>query len=179
MPTTEVRVPVFLTESKERVLRAVANVLDVEVSSCVEEGSGDERFVVIRCLSNDFKPLEKLRSLLRAYRILDAARSYLERGLRDGTLRFYLNKQAAYAGKVSFCTYEFGESPLGAITISVHLEECDSEKFLNWLAPRTHQGKPVGREQSVLGAVQPGLNIARLEFAEAENPGRARLDEDH
>lgn len=148
MPSVEVRAPVFLTEDRERVLRALTNVLSLEASSCLDERVEDERFIIIRCYAGSLKPLEKLRSLLRSLQILDAARSYLERGYRDSVVRFYLNKQAAYAGRVSFCTYEFGESPLGAITVSVYLDECNVEKFLNWLAPRTLQGKPVMEEDS-------------------------------
>lgn len=148
MPAVEIRVPVFLTEDKDRVLRALANVLSVDFAKCSEAAAPEEEGFIFECVSESFKPLEKLRSLLRAQRILDAARVYLEKGYSEGVVRFYLNKQAAFIGKVSFCTYEFGESPLGAITVTVYLGGCDPEKFMNWLAPRTVHGTPVAEESS-------------------------------
>lgn len=146
MPVVEIRVPVFLTEDKERVLKAIANVLHMDLMKCREVKAPEEDSFILECTSESFKPLEKLRSLLRTQRTLDAARTYLEKGYSGGVVRFYLNKQAAYTGKVSFCAYEFGESPLGAITVTVHLEGCNPEKFMNWLAPRTVQGVPVAEE---------------------------------
>lgn len=139
--------PIFLTEDKERVLKALANVIDLEYADCREESGPEEDYQIYRCFSSTFKSLEKLRFLLRVQRILDAARTYLERGRENDEVKFYLNKQAALTGKVSFCTFEFGESPLGAITVTVRLGECDPEKFMNWLAPRTLQGRPVKEEE--------------------------------
>jgi predicted RNA binding protein with dsRBD fold (UPF0201 family) len=44
---------------------------------------------------------------------------------------FYLNKQAAYAGHVSFSAPE-GESPLGPIQVIVETE--NPEQLVDWLA---------------------------------------------
>lgn len=144
----EIRVPIFLTEDKDRVFKALANVLSIEYTKCEEVRMPEEDNFVLRCIGETFDPLEKLRSMMRAQRILDAARTYLEKGSKGNVVKFYLNKQAAYVGKVSFCTYEIGESPLGTIAVIVHLEECDLEKFMNWLAPRTVQGKPIAEEDT-------------------------------
>jgi predicted RNA binding protein with dsRBD fold (UPF0201 family) len=52
---------------------------------------------------------------------------------------FFLNKQAAYAGHVSFSAPE-GESPLGPIQVILETE--DPEQLIDWLA-----GKPEERKK--------------------------------
>ncbi|ABL78097.1 RNA-binding domain-containing protein [Thermofilum pendens] len=148
-----VRAPFYPTESLEKVLSSIFNLFDAPKESCAVVGEGKGRY--IECVFHNHKPLEKFRRLLRQQRILDAARSYVERGLREGEVKFYLNKQAAFAGKVSFCTYEAGESPLGSIIVVIELGKCSPDEFLNWLAPRTVNGKPVG-EVSELKCLEQG-----------------------
>jgi hypothetical protein len=78
--------------------------------------------------------LTKFYNLLRRERIRDAARGVLFKGLGENTIVFYLNKQAAYAGHVSFCQ-PVAESPLGPIKVRI---KCDKPKELvDWLAPKT------------------------------------------
>ena len=52
---------------------------------------------------------------------------------------FFLNKQAAYAGHVSFSAPE-GESPLGPIQVVIETE--NPEQVIDWLA-----GRPEGRKR--------------------------------
>lgn len=68
--------------------------------------------------------LSTLRSLIRQERIRSTARAVLLRNARDQdrVLRIYLNKQAAFMGRVSFCA-PVGESPHGPILIEVETEE--------------------------------------------------------
>jgi len=78
--------------------------------------------------------LSAFHELLRKERILDAARRVLFKGLRGNTVTFYLNKQVAYVGHISFSQSE-GESPLGPIRVEV---QCDRPKeLIYWLAPKT------------------------------------------
>lgn len=137
-----VRTPLFPTEEEERVLKALTQIFP-EIKFRVE-GEGRFREMVGECVCSHC--LEKLRNMLRAQRILDSARSYIFKGRENGFVRFYLNKQAAFAGKVSFCTFEFGESPLGAITVVIELGGEDFGKFVNWLSPATINGRPVNEE---------------------------------
>jgi len=141
-----VRTYIFPTEDNLRVLKAVSNVIDIAETKPLESKEPHENYSVVTWIFDSLKPLEKLRTLLRSQRVLDAARASIERGLWERGVKFYLNKQAAYAGKASFCSTEFGESPMGAITVIVFLEGCDPQKFLNWLAPKTKQGVPVEEE---------------------------------
>ena len=77
-------------------------------------------------------------------RIRAAARSVLRRSVEDSRIIFFLNKQAAYAGHVSFSAPE-GESPLGPIRIIIELEK--PEEMIDWLA-----GRPEERGKDRLGS---------------------------
>lgn len=76
------------------------------------------------------RDLERLAELLRQQRIRAAAREVLQGAVRGARLAFGLNKQAAYAGRVSFASY----SPLGEI--SVVIETDDAAGVVDRLAPR-------------------------------------------
>ena len=82
--------------------------------------------------------LDRLHQLLRLQMILDSARSVMQRGRHGNIVRFMLNKQVATVGKVSFTD---GESPLGPIVVT--LEAPDIERLMDYLAPRTREGKPI------------------------------------
>ncbi|MEM2108626.1 MAG: hypothetical protein QXL10_05020, partial [Candidatus Bathyarchaeia archaeon] len=74
------------------------------------------------------------RDLLRQDRIRDAARKMLFEAMHGQTISFYLNKQAAFAGHVSFSEAE-AESPLGPIIVAIKCD--DPRRLIDWLAPRT------------------------------------------
>jgi predicted RNA binding protein with dsRBD fold (UPF0201 family) len=77
--------------------------------------------------------LTKLANLLKREQILAAARKVLRNGTNETSVTFYLNKQVAYAGHVSF-SQKTAESPLGPITVKI---SCDNtRKLVDWLAPR-------------------------------------------
>jgi len=77
--------------------------------------------------------LTKLANLLKQEQILAAARKVLRNGMNETSVAFYLNKQVAYAGHVSF-SQQTAESPLGPITVKI---SCGNpQKLVDWLAPR-------------------------------------------
>ncbi len=128
--TIHVEVEVKPTESEEKVRRAVENVLgsipmelrvQAQGSLLVGEARGVESLV-------------KLYNMLRRERIRDAARGALFEGLSQNTIVFYLNKQVAFAGHVSF-SKAVAESPLGPITVKIECSE--PRKLIDWLAPKT------------------------------------------
>ncbi|MEA1905276.1 MAG: RNA-binding domain-containing protein [Candidatus Hadarchaeota archaeon] len=82
--------------------------------------------------------LGRLHQKLRLQAIRDSARKILRSRQEGNRLRFMLNKQAATISKVSFTD---GESPLGPITVTV--KSSDLEKVIDYLAPKTREGKPV------------------------------------
>jgi predicted RNA binding protein with dsRBD fold (UPF0201 family) len=77
--------------------------------------------------------LTKLANLLKQEQILAAARKVLRNEINETSVTFYLNKQVAYAGHVSF-SQQTAESPLGPITVKI---SCGNpQKLVDWLAPR-------------------------------------------
>jgi predicted RNA binding protein with dsRBD fold (UPF0201 family) len=128
--TVHVEAEINPTESEERVKRAVANLfgeLPVEVKPAAK-GS------ILTAEGKGQNVLIPLRDALCRDHIRDASRKPLYQGSRDNIITFYLNKQVAFAGHVSFSQAE-GESPLGPIKVTV---ECENPpELINWLAPRT------------------------------------------
>ncbi len=123
------------TEDAERVRKAVTNILrgEVEVRQ-IDEWSGQVMFD-----GKDQSSLERFRMILQRDRIRAAARSVLRRSVEGNRIVFFLNKQAAYAGHVSFSAPE-GESPLGPIQVILETE--NPEQLIDWLA-----GKPEERKR--------------------------------
>jgi len=115
------------TEDPAKVKKAVTNILrgEVEVRQ-VDEWSGK---VILE--GKDQSSLERFRMILQRDRIRAAARSVLRRSVEGDRIIFYLNKQAAHAGHVSFSAPE-GESPLGPIQVVVETENPD--QLIDWLA---------------------------------------------
>ncbi len=105
----------------------MTNILrgEVEVRQ-VDEWSGK---VILE--GKDQSSLERFRMILQRDRIRAAARSVLRRSVEGDRIVFYLNKQAAHAGHVSFSAPE-GESPLGPIQVIVETKNPD--QLIDWLA---------------------------------------------
>ena len=77
--------------------------------------------------------LTKLSNLLNRELIRAAARKVFRSGMDEKSVTFYLNKQVAYAGHISF-SQQTAESPLGPIKVQIR---CDNpRKLIGWLAPR-------------------------------------------
>lgn len=118
------------TESRDKVEEAVKRIfptlqLELRGNSLVGESTRAE-------------VLEKLHDQLRLQAIRDSGQKVLRAGREGGTVRFMLNKQAATVSKVSFTD---GESPLGPIAVTI--EAPDPDLVIDYLAPRTREGKPV------------------------------------
>jgi hypothetical protein len=126
----QVKAEVNLTEDLEKVKRAVENMF----SMAEFEVKPSEKGSLLVAKTKGMDGLTKLYNLLRRERIRDAARRVLFKGLNENSITFYLNKQVAYAGHVSFCE-PAAESPLGPIKVRI---TCDKPKeLIEWLAPKT------------------------------------------
>jgi predicted RNA binding protein with dsRBD fold (UPF0201 family) len=88
--------------------------------------------------SADVSSLSKLHQLLRQQAILDSTRSAMPKRKDGETTQFMLNKQVAFVGRVSFTD---GESPLGPIVVT--LKAPDIDRLIDYLAPRTQEGRPI------------------------------------
>jgi hypothetical protein len=126
----EVKVTVNPTEDPLKVKRAVENVLG-NIESEVKTRGRASRLIG---KATGRESLSKLYNLLRRERIRDAARGAFFGGLNDKSIIFYLNKQVAYAGHISF-SEPAAESPLGSIEVQIR---CDRPReLIEWLAPKT------------------------------------------
>ena len=126
----QVEVEVNLSEELEKVKTAVENVF----GSVEYEVETKEWGSLLMARTKGISGLTKLYNLLRRERIRDAARGVLFEGLNGKSIVFYLNKQVAYAGHLSF-SKPVGESPLGPIKVQIR---CDSPReLIEWLAPKT------------------------------------------
>jgi predicted RNA binding protein with dsRBD fold (UPF0201 family) len=126
----QIEVEVNPTEDEAKVKRAVENVL----GSLQFEQKSLQRGSLLIVKTRGMDVLTKLCNLLRRDRIRDAARSVMYKGMSGRSVVFYLNKQVAYAGHVSF-SQPSGESPLGPIRVEIKCD--DPRRIIDWLAPRT------------------------------------------
>ncbi len=121
------------TEDEAKVERALRNIFPSEPI----EKTTQRNVSILRIHGVDLDSLSTLRNLIRQERIRSAARSILLGGSRGPGIRFYLNKQVAYVGHVSFCGPE-GESPNGPI--SIEIEATDPQLVIDFLASNPAQG---------------------------------------
>ena len=126
----QIEVEVNPTEDEVKVKRAVENVF----GSLQFEQEPLRRGSLLIIKASGMDVLTKLCNLLRRDRIRDAARSVMYKGMNGRSIVFYLNKQVAYAGHVSF-SQPSGESPLGPIKVEIKCD--DPRQIIDWLAPRT------------------------------------------
>jgi uncharacterized protein len=128
----EVRVEteINLTEDLEKVKNAVTNLFD-NMSFEVRSEYNEKRLVAE---ATGLESLVKFRRLLSLERIRDAARRVFIGGSRSRNIKFFLNKQVAFTGHVSF-SEEFSESPLGPIKVTIKCN--DPQTIIEWLAART------------------------------------------
>jgi len=116
------------TEDEKKVERALLKLFP---SGRAEKRVEESITVGLIMRGSGLEFLSSLRNLIRQERIRNTARAIFLRGLRDNDLRIYLNKQAAFMGRVSFCA-PVGESPHGPI--SILLESEDMPSVIDYLA---------------------------------------------
>jgi predicted RNA binding protein with dsRBD fold (UPF0201 family) len=130
---TYIEVDVNPTESEDKVRKAIENIFgNVNIQT-----RSQRRGCTLVAEAKGTEALVKLYNVLRRERIRDAARKALLGGLSGRTVCFYLNKQVAYVGHVSF-SGEVAESPLGPLRVRI---ECENpRRLINWLTSKTIEG---------------------------------------
>jgi uncharacterized protein len=118
------------TEDEEKVRLAINNVLGNAAITVKASQRGSTLFTEAKGRDS----LIKLRNILRSDRVRDASRRLLFKSIRGNKINFFLNKQVAYAGHVSF-SEETAESPLGPIRFSIETD--DPLQMVEWLAEKT------------------------------------------
>ncbi|MCW3995005.1 MAG: hypothetical protein NWE98_02500 [Candidatus Bathyarchaeota archaeon] len=122
------------TEDEDKVKAAVNNVL-ANASITIKPS---QKGTILSAEAKGQDSLVKLRNLLRNDRIRDAARRLLFKSIRGNTISFFLNKQVAFAGHISF-SEETAESPLGPIHFTIQTDA--PQQIVEWLAEKsTHEG---------------------------------------
>lgn len=127
-----VEVRINPTEDLEKVGQAVRNIFgNLEFRQETQERGS---LLVVDTKTKSVENLANFGKLLRKEHIRDAAHAVLIQSLKENHVVFYLNKQVAYGGHVSFCEPN-SESPLGPIKVQI---ECGNPlQLISWLAPRT------------------------------------------
>lgn len=125
MSLVVVRARIFPTEDREKVRQAMLNLFP---GGEVQEEEDEMQ------LSTD--DLSRFKERIRSLRILDAVRSMLRRGMKDGESTIFLNKQVAFVGKVSEVE---GIVPLGALEVT--FRSSDIERLIDEVAPMTVNGE--------------------------------------
>jgi len=128
--TTTIETEINPSEDAEKVRLAIENTFGA-VEFEVLKGKYADMLVA---KTKATQGLTKFYNLLRRERIRDAARSVLFRGIDGKSITFYLNKQVAYVGHISF-SEPTGESPLGSIKVKITCE--NPKELIDWLALRT------------------------------------------
>jgi predicted RNA binding protein with dsRBD fold (UPF0201 family) len=128
--TTFAEAEINPTEDEEKVKAAVSNVLG-NVSITIKP---THKGSTLNAEAKGRNSLIKLRNLLRQDRIRDAARKLLFKSIRGDNISFYLNKQVAFAGHISF-SEETAESPLGPIRIIIETD--NPRQLVEWLAEKS------------------------------------------
>ena len=141
MTEIQVRVetPLNPTEDSDKVTRAVHNLFP---NAKLHEKRTDERHAKLEATMSSLQDLENLKTILCQEVIRDAARRILLQSLSGSTIVVYLNKQAAFAGKASFCE-RYDESPLGPITLTITVE--NPVELVDWLAPSSRARQRSGK----------------------------------
>ena len=127
MMTVEITCPVFPSEDPNKVRTAMERIFpNAEITE------SDDRLI------GKTDNLDHFGRQIRKQRILDTARSVMLRGKRGDVTRFFLNKQVAYVGKISFCEEK---TILGTMKVVVTDDGLDA--VIDRVAPVTVDGEEV------------------------------------
>jgi hypothetical protein len=121
------------TEDLEKVKLAVENIFGALKFKVKPRTWGQ----LLVAKTKGTKGLTKLHNLLRREQIFAAARKVFFSGMNETSVKFYLNKQVAYAGHISF-SQKTGESPLGPIIVQIR--SGNPQELVDWLAPKPPKG---------------------------------------
>ena len=114
--------PIYPSEDPKKVEQAITNIIDdVDIKISTE---------VIKATSTNLESLKKIYETIHSHKTQNTYRRQLNLNLNNESTWFYLNKQAAFANKISICS-ESDESPLGPI--KVILDSKNIKQVLEWL----------------------------------------------
>ncbi|MBO8182523.1 MAG: flagellar hook-basal body complex protein FliE [Archaeoglobus sp.] len=129
----EIRTKIYPTEDEEKVMQAVKNFFpDAEFK--IVEKNGEKELIA------KAKDISYFRDLLRKQRILDTARQEMLKNVFGNEITIFLNKQTATVSRVNFSD---GDVVLSPLAVTFRLYGIDAQRFIDYLAPPTKDGKPI------------------------------------
>ena len=139
--TVNIEVEVNKTEDTEKIKQAVQNIFGAVTFDAKPKTWGQ----LLKAQTSGTQGLTKLANMLKRAQILAAARKVLRSGTDETSITFYLNKQVAYAGHVSF-SEQTAESPLGPIKIQIITD--NPRQLIDWIAPRRLPKRKQGKQKN-------------------------------
>ena len=121
---TTVEVKINPTESEDKIKDSTKNIFGDKVSVQIKS------LLIGALLIVKVETLEKFRDLIKREQIRNAARKIFFEGLNNNIITFYLNKQVASEGHISFSN-AVAESPLGSVKVKIESE--NPIEFIDWL----------------------------------------------
>ena len=119
----EIDTPLYPSEDPTKVASTIQRIFaDINIISSD---------YTITAKSTDIAILKTVFEAIHAKRSQRVYMRNLKKNLQGNTTWFYLNKQAAFVGKIVICV-ESDESPLGPIKVSINSPNIDS--IIEWLA---------------------------------------------
>ena len=137
-----VRCLVHPTEDVERVKTSIETHLGKILLKVVEHN----KTIELTASNANREILSMVRQSIHEKRILAAVRTRLLKNYNDldFTTSIYLDKQAAYVGKLRVIDNDVETPPLGSIEIHIVFETTPQfDEFLDWFSPRTKDGKVI------------------------------------
>jgi predicted RNA binding protein with dsRBD fold (UPF0201 family) len=137
-----VRCSVHPTEDVEKVRKAIETHFGAVPLNTVEHG----QFIELTFSNTDRSILSVVRQSIHDKRILAVVRTKLLKNYSDleFTTSIYLDKQAAFVGKLRLIDNAVENPPLGSIEIHFAFETAPMFKeFLDWFSPKTKDGKVI------------------------------------
>ncbi len=133
--SVHVEVELNPTEDLEKVKQAVENIFGTVTFKAESRKWGQ----LLIAKTSGTEGLTKLRNILARERIRAAAKKVLLSGMDKNSVTFYLNKQVAYAGHISF-SQKTAESPLGPISVQILCS--NPRELIEWLTPKPTKKPP-------------------------------------
>jgi len=129
------KTPLHPTEDPAKVAKCFTNITeDLHIE---EEKTTEGVFLLMK--SSDKQTLMLIRDKLRHQRIISSARKILLRNMTEDSVKFNLNKQAAYAGRVHFVKDPENEDFLGPIAFTIRSDNI--QELIDWLTSMEYQKK--------------------------------------
>ena len=129
------RIPFYSTENREKIETALVNLFG-EIPELIEQKEENLSFLTSNKL--EINSLRIFFNYIRRNEIIDTVRKCTLIYPSEGNIIFNFHKQALMVEKIVVITPDTS-SPLGSVELTIHTQNI--EKFLNWLVPKTHEGK--------------------------------------